>query len=66
VPEPQQRRIQAASVTYTAAHGNAGSLTNFRFSFRVRVMVRFRFTLGVKISVRFLIGVWVLVRVRFL
>ena len=26
-PEPQQRRIQAASATYTIAHGNAGSLT---------------------------------------
>ena len=27
-PEPQQRQIQATSVTYTAAHGNAGSLTH--------------------------------------
>jgi len=26
-PEPQQRRIRAASATYTTAHGNAGSLT---------------------------------------
>ena len=25
---PQQRRIQTASATYTAAHGNAGSLTH--------------------------------------
>ena len=27
-PEPQQRQIQAASVTYTTAHGNAASLTH--------------------------------------
>ena len=27
-PEPQQRRIRAASATYTTAHGNAGSLTH--------------------------------------
>ena len=27
-PEPQQRGIQAASATYTAAHGNAGWLTH--------------------------------------
>ena len=26
-PEPQQRRIQAESATYTTAHGNARSLT---------------------------------------
>ena len=25
MPEPQQRRIRAASATYTTAHGNAGS-----------------------------------------
>ena len=28
MPEPQQRQIQALSVTYTTAHGNAGSLTH--------------------------------------
>ena len=28
MPQPQQRRIQGASVTYAAAHGNAGSLTH--------------------------------------
>ena len=28
MPEPQQRGIQATSVTYTTAHGNAGSLTH--------------------------------------
>ena len=27
-PQPQPRRIQALSVTYTTAHGNAGSLTH--------------------------------------
>ena len=27
-PELQQCRIQAASATYTTAHGNAGSLTH--------------------------------------
>ena len=27
-PEPQQHSIQAMSVTYTTAHGNAGSLTH--------------------------------------
>ena len=27
-PEPQQFGIQAASATYTTAHGNAGSLTH--------------------------------------
>ena len=27
-PQPQQRQIQAASVTYTTAHDNAGSLTH--------------------------------------
>ena len=27
MPEPQQLRIQASSVTDTTAHGNAGSLT---------------------------------------
>ena len=27
-PQPQQRGIQAKSVTYTTAHGNAGSLTH--------------------------------------
>ena len=27
-PEPQQRRIQAASATHTTAHGNAGFLTH--------------------------------------
>ena len=27
-PEPQQHGIRAASVTYTTAHGNAGSLTH--------------------------------------
>ena len=27
-PQPQQRQIRAMSVTYTAAHGNAGSLTH--------------------------------------
>ena len=27
-PQPQQHQIQAASVTYTIAHGNAGSLTH--------------------------------------
>ena len=27
-PQLQQRAIQAESVTYTAAHGNAGSLTH--------------------------------------
>ena len=27
-PEPQQRRIQAVSTTYTTAHSNAGSLTH--------------------------------------
>ena len=26
-PQPQQCQIRAASVTYTTAHGNAGSLT---------------------------------------
>ena len=28
LPEPPQREIQAASVTYTTVHGNAGSLTH--------------------------------------
>ena len=28
-PEPQQRRIRAASATYTTAHGKAGSLTHW-------------------------------------
>ena len=28
ITQPQQRRIQALSVTYTIAHGNAGSLTH--------------------------------------
>ena len=28
MPEPQQRRIQASSATYTTAHGNARSLTH--------------------------------------
>ena len=28
MPEPQQRGIQAASLTYTTAHSNAGSLTH--------------------------------------
>ena len=28
-PQPQQRRIWAASVTYTMAHGNTGSLTHW-------------------------------------
>ena len=28
-PQPQQRGIQATSVTYTAAHGNARSLTHW-------------------------------------
>ena len=28
MPQPQQRRIQAASATYTTAHGNAGFLTH--------------------------------------
>ena len=28
-PEPQQRQIRAVSVTYTTAHGNAGSLTHW-------------------------------------
>ena len=27
-PQPQQRRIQTVSVTYTTAHGNAGSFTH--------------------------------------
>ena len=27
-PQPQQRGIRATSVTYTTAHGNAGSLTH--------------------------------------
>ena len=27
-PEPQQHQIRATSVTYTSAHGNAGSLTH--------------------------------------
>ena len=27
-PEPQLRRIRAASATHTTAHGNAGSLTH--------------------------------------
>ena len=27
-PEPQQHEIRAESVTYTTAHGNAGSLTH--------------------------------------
>ena len=27
IPQPQQLEIQAVSVTYTTAHGNAGSLT---------------------------------------
>ena len=27
-PQPQQRRIQASSMTYTAAHSNSGSLTH--------------------------------------
>ena len=27
-PQPQQHRIQAASATYTTAHGNAVSLTH--------------------------------------
>ena len=27
-PQPQQRGIRATSATYTAAHGNAGSLTH--------------------------------------
>ena len=27
IPQPQQHKIQAASATYTIAHGNAGSLT---------------------------------------
>ena len=29
MPEPQQLRIWAASVTYTTAHGNAGPLTHW-------------------------------------
>ena len=29
-PQPQQGQIGAASATYTAAHGNAGSLTRGR------------------------------------
>ena len=29
MPEPQQRRIRAASATYTTAHGNARSLTHW-------------------------------------
>ena len=29
LPQPQQLRIQAVSVTYTTAHGNAGSLTHW-------------------------------------
>ena len=29
MPQPQQRRIQAASVTYTPAHSNAGALTQW-------------------------------------
>ena len=29
MPEPQQLRIWAASVTYTAAHGNTGSLSHW-------------------------------------
>ena len=28
-PQPQPRQIRAASVTYTTAHGNAGSLTHW-------------------------------------
>ena len=28
MPQPQQRQIQAASATYTTAHGNASSLTH--------------------------------------
>ena len=28
-PQPQQRRIRGLSATYTIAHGNAGSLTNW-------------------------------------
>ena len=28
IPQPQQRQIWASSVTYTAANGNAGSLTH--------------------------------------
>ena len=28
IPQPQQHQIQAASVTSTAAYGNAGSLTH--------------------------------------
>ena len=28
MPQPQQRWIRAAAVTYTTAHGNAGSLTH--------------------------------------
>ena len=28
MPEPQQRQIRAASVTYTTAHGNARSITH--------------------------------------
>ena len=28
-PEPQQRQTQAMSVTYTTAHGNTGSLTQW-------------------------------------
>ena len=27
-PQPQQRRIQATSITYTTAHSNTGSLTH--------------------------------------
>ena len=29
MPEPQQRQIQAASATYTTAHGTTGSLTHW-------------------------------------
>ena len=29
MPEPQQRRIRAASATFTTAHSNAGSLTHW-------------------------------------
>ena len=29
IPQPKQRQIQAASATYTTAHGNAGSLTHW-------------------------------------
>ena len=29
MPQPQQRRIQAESVTYNTAHGNARSLTHW-------------------------------------